>query len=178
METQKQAVTPVTIAIRFGLLIALVSIIVDFAIRVVGVGVLVYGVVAGTAGLIITVVGVIMAHRAFKEANLGLMTYGQGIIISLIMMLVSGVASALFNYVYVNYVDPDFVNRMKDEMIAFMERNHLPDDQIAKSTAGLEEMRPPLLKGLLNGVRNGLIGGTVLGVIISAFTKRKPADFE
>jgi hypothetical protein len=59
-----------------------------------------------------------------------------------------------------------------------MERNNVPDDQIAKSTAKFDEMSPSFGMALVNGLKNGLIAGTLLGVIISAFTKRKPADFD
>lgn len=178
MEAQRPATSPISIGIKFGLLVALASIVVDFLLRIVGLSVLVYSIVAGTAALVVTIVGVILAHKAFKQLNQGVMTYGQGVIITLTMMLISGVISALFNYLYVNYIDPDFVDRLKEEMIAFMERNRVSDEQIVKSTAQFEEMRPPFGKALFNGIRNGLIGGVVFGLIISAFTKRKPADFE
>ncbi len=106
------------------------------------------------------------------------MSYGQGVLIAAVMLLISGVIASLFNYVYVNYVDPEFVDRMKDGLTAFMERSRVPDDQIAQSVAKFDEMRPPLGQGLLKGVMNGLGWGTLLGIIISAFTKRKLADFE
>lgn len=178
METQKQAVSPVAIGIRFGMLLSVVLVIVDFLIRIVGLSVLVFSVTAGTLTLVVTVFGVVLAHRAFKQSNNALMSYSQGIIITIIMLLLSGLVSALFNYLYVNYIDPEFVDRMKGEMVVFMERNGVSDSQIAKSTAQFEEMRPPFARVLLNGIRNGLIGGTLLGLIVSAFTKRKPADFE
>lgn len=178
MEVQTQVVSPVAIGIRFGLLVALTGILVDFLTRIIGLSVLVYSIVAGGLALIIAIVGIVLAHRAFKKANSGTMTYGQGLIITLVMLLISSLLSALFNYLYVNYVDPDFVGRMKDEMTAFMERNRVPEDQIAKNTAKFDEMNPSFGMAMVNGLKNGLIGGIVLGLIISAFTKRKPADFD
>ncbi|RZK35049.1 MAG: DUF4199 domain-containing protein, partial [Hymenobacter sp.] len=114
-----------------------------------------------------------LAHTAFKKLDGGFMSYGEGLGIGTVLSLVSGIVSALFNY-----VDPDFVGRMKSDMAAFMERNRVPQAQIDQSTAKLDDMNPTPAKALLNGVKNGLIGGTLLGAIISAFTKRKVADFE
>jgi hypothetical protein len=178
METQKQGISPVEIAIRYGFLLALASVLIDFITRVVGLSVLVYSVVAGTLALGLTIVGVVLAHKAFKKANGGVMTYFQGVLIALIILLISSLVASLFNYLYVNYVDPDFVGRMKDEMTAFMERNRVPQDQIDASVAKFDDMSPTPVKALLNGLKNGSIGGVVLGAIISAFTKQKAADFE
>lgn len=178
METQKQGISPVEIAIRYGFLLALASVLIDFITRVVGLSVLVYSIVAGTLALVLTVVSVVLAHKAFKRANGGVMTYFQGVLIALIMILISSLVASLFNYLYVNYVDPDFVGRMKDEMTAFMERNRVPQDQIDKSVAKFDDMNPTPVKALLNGLKNGFIGGVVLGAVISAFTKQKAADFE
>lgn len=178
METQKQGISPVEIAVKYGFLLSLASVLIDFITRIIGLSVLVYSIVAGTLALILMVTCVVLAHKAFKKANGGVMTYIQGIIIALIMLLISSLVSSLFNYLYVNYVDPEFVGRMKDEMTAFMERNRVPQDQIDKSVAKFDDMSPTPLKALLNGLKNGTVGGVVLGAIVSAFTKRKAADFE
>jgi hypothetical protein len=178
MRTQAASPSPVAIGIRFGLLIALAGVLVDFLTRIIGLSVLVYSAVAGGLSLVVAIVGIVLAHKAFKKANAGSMTYVQGVVIALLMLLISGIFTALFNYLYVNYIDAEFVTRMKEEMTAFMERNNVPDDQIAKSTAKFDEMSPSFGMALVNGLKNGLIAGTLLGVIISAFTKRKPVDFD
>lgn len=178
MEIQTQAASPVAIGIRFGLLVALAGVLVDFLTRIVGLSVLVYSATAGGLSLLVAIVGIVLAHKAFKKANAGAMTYVQGVVIALVILLVSVLTAALFNYLYVNYIDTEFVARMKEEMTAFMERNNIPDDQIAKSTAKFDEMSPSFGMAVVNGLKNGLIGGVVLGAIISAFTKRKPADFD
>jgi hypothetical protein len=178
MEAHKEQASPLAIGIRFGLLIAVVGVLVDFLTRIAGLSVLAYGIVAGASALVVGVVGIVLAHKAFKHANGGLMTYGQGVIIALVMLLISSFISSVFNYLYVNYVDPSYIENMKAQMTEFMERSNVPEDQIAKSTAKFDEMNPAPLMMLVNALKNGLIGGTILGAIISIFTKRKPADFE
>jgi len=86
--------------------------------------------------------------------------------------------STLFNYVYVHYIDSNFVAQLKADMTDFMERNNAPSNQIEQSVAKFDEMQPSLGKALFNGLKSGVIGGVVLGLIISAFTKRKPVDFD
>jgi TM2 domain-containing membrane protein YozV len=178
MEAQKQKAPLGAIAIRFGLFIAVITVLMDFIIRISNVGFMIYGAISIVIALVVSVVGVVFAHRTFRRANEGVMSYGQGVAIAAIALLISGVAASLFNYIYVNYVDPDFVDRMKEGMTTFMERSRVPEAQIAQSVAKFDEMRPPLGKGLLKGVMNGLGWGALLGLIISVFTKRKRADFE
>lgn len=178
MEMQKAAPSIIVTGIRFGLLVAVVGILLDFIVRIAGTSILVYGIIAGTLGLIVAVVGIVLAHRAYRQANNNLLTISQGVGIAVIMLVISSLLSALFNYVYVNYIDPEFVGRMKEQMTDFMERNNLPDSQIQASIAKLEDLRPSLAQALPKALLTGALGGGIFGLIISLFTKRKPADFE
>ncbi|MFD1470753.1 DUF4199 domain-containing protein [Hymenobacter caeli] len=178
METQGQTVTPTAVGLRFGVLLALSWIVVDFLVRIANLSFLVFGVVSVSIALLVAVVFLVLAHKAFRQANGQLMSYGQGMVIAIIMLLISGLASGVFNYVFLTYIDPEFVDSMKDGMTKFMESNNIPDDQIAKGTAKLDEMRKGFGSSVLTGVTNGLVSGLVLGLIVSAFTKRNASEFE
>lgn len=147
-------------------------------VRLIRPGVLVFGIVTTVLSLAISITGLVLAHRYFRRANGGLMSYGQGVLIAVVALVIAGLLAALFNYLYVNYIDPEFVATMKAEMTDFMEQQGVPDSQIEQSLKGLDKMQPNFGRAVLGGLGNGAVGGLVLGVIISAFTKRKPADFD
>lgn len=172
------AVTPVAVGIRFGLLLGLGWILVDFVLRQVGLSFLSYGMVTATASILVSAGAIVAAHRAFKQGNNGLMTYLTGLGIALLMMLLWGFFSAVFNYVYVHYVDPEFVDKLRDGMVEFMERHHAPENQIEESAARFDEMKGGFAHTLLSALRSGLIMGVLLGAIVSIFTKRKHPEFE
>ncbi|MDO7847992.1 DUF4199 domain-containing protein [Hymenobacter sp. M29] len=178
METTTKSVTPVSIGLRYGVLAALTAVIIDFLIRIADFGFMTFGIVSFLGGVVVTIVWIVIAHKAFKDANNRLMTFSQGLIITMVMMLIISVVTSLFNYVYVQFIDPDFVNRLKTGMTEFMERNNVPDDKIAESTARFDEMKLSLPKTLVNGITRGLGVGLVLGAIVSAFTKRSAPEFE
>ena len=178
METNATPVTTTSVAMRYGLLLAVSSILIDFLVRIAGLSFMTYGIVAGLAALAVAVVWMVQAHGAFKRANDNRMSFTQGLTIALIMVLISSIISSLFNYVYLHYIDTDFVERMKAGMTEFMERNNVPEDQVAKGTAKFDEMNAGVGKSLLNGIKSGLIGGLILGAIVSAFTKRSAPEFE
>ena len=171
-------VTPVSVGLRYGVLSALTAVIVDFLIRIAGVGFMTFGIVSLLSGTIITIVWIVIAHKAFKEANNRLMSFGQGMVIAVVMMLIIGVASSIFNYIHVHFIDPEFVARLKAGMTEFMERNNVPDDKIAEGTARFDEMSVSLPKDLLHGITRGLGVGLILGAIVTAFTKRSAPEFE
>ena len=178
MEVQAQPVTPLALGVRYGLLLAVSGLIVDFLVRIAGLGFMTFSIAALLGGLGVSIFWLLRAHTAFKGANAGLMSFGQGVTIAVVMLLLSGIVSGLFNYLYMHYIDPDFVERMKDGMVEFMERSNVPDDQIEASTSKLDGLKVGLGKALLNGLSNGLAGGVILGLIVSAFTKRNPSEFE
>lgn len=178
METNATLVTPASVGLRFGLLLAVSVILVDFLIRIAGFSFIVFGVAAVLSSLAVSIICLVFAHRAFKQANDNLMSFGQGMIIAVIMLLISGLAAGIFNYVYLHYIDAEFVDRMKAGMTELMERNNIPSDQIEKSTARFDAMKTDFGKALLGGLSNGLGSGLILGAIVSAFTKRKQPEFE
>lgn len=178
MEANSTPVSTTAVALRYGLLLAVSSILIDFLVRIAGLSFMTYGIVAVLAALAVAIVWMVQAHSAFKRANDNRMSFTQGLTIAMIMVLISAVMASLFNYVYLHYIDTDFVERMKAGMTEFMERNNVPEDQVAKSTARFDEMNAGLGQSLLNGLKNGVIGGLVLGAIVSAFTKRSAPEFE
>ena len=177
-QTQTQPVTPLAVGIRYGLLLAVTWVLVDFLVRIANFSFITFGIAASLGVIIVSVVWVARAHKAFKEANGGLMRFGQGMVIALVMLLISGLVSGVFSYVYLHFIDPDFVERMKTGMVEFMERNNVPDEQIEKSTARMDDMKVDLGRSLLAGLGNGVVLGLIVGAVVTAFTKRNPPEFE
>jgi Protein of unknown function (DUF4199) len=178
METNATPVTTTSVGLRYGLLLALTAIIVDFLVRIAGFSFMTFGIASIIGSTTVAIVWLALAHKAFKQANNNLMNFSQGLIISIVMLLILGITSSLFNYVYLHFIDTDFVTRLKAGMTEFMEQNNVPADQIAKGTARMDEMNMDLPKTLISGVSRGLGFGLILGAIVTAFTKRSAPEFE
>lgn len=178
MQTQMQPASTTAVGLRYGILLAVSSVLIDFLTRIAGFSFMTFGIVAGLGTVVVGTVWLVVAHKAFKRGNGGLMSFGQGVLIAIIMLLISGSVSGLFNYVYLHYIDAEFVARMKTGMVEFMERNNVPDDQIELSAAKVDEMKKGLVASLFSGLSGGLALGLVLGLIVSLFTKRSQPEFE
>jgi hypothetical protein len=177
METTSTAVTPVSTGIRYGILTGLIWIVVDFVLRVTELS-FKYSIYL-SASIGVYILGIILAHRFFKQNNQGFMTYGQGLLIVVVLSLISGLMSGVFNYIYVNFIDADYALRMRTDFETWM--SSMPgvqEEQIEKSLEGMsdEKVKSPLQIG--KSMLGGAFGGLITGLIISIFTKHNRPEFE
>ncbi|WP_086593807.1 DUF4199 domain-containing protein [Hymenobacter crusticola] len=175
--TATGAVTPTSVAIRYGLLTGMVWLIVDFVMRVTELS-FKFSVYL-SAAIVVYIIGAVLAHRFFKQNNNGFMTYKQGLVIVLILSLISGLLSGLFNYIYVNFIDPDYIGRMRTDMEAWLSSlPNVTEAQIDKSLEDLseEKLTSPLQIG--KGLMSSAITGFIIGLIVTAFTKHNRPEFE
>ncbi|MDF7812353.1 DUF4199 domain-containing protein [Hymenobacter sp. YC55] len=177
MENTATPVSISAVAIRYGIITGLIWIIVDFILRVTGLS-FKYSIYL-SASLLVYIVGVVIAHRNFKQQNGGFMRYGQGVMIVIILSLVSGVMSGLFNYIYVNFIDPDYAMRMRSDMEAWLSTfSSIPEEQIDKSIADMsdEKIKSPTQIG--RAILSSAVGGVIVGLVVSIFTKYNRPEFE
>ena len=107
METTTTPVTTTSVGVRYGLLTGLVSVIFSFILFVTHTD----QSPVRWLGLIILVGGMVLAHNAYKQANGSFMNYSEGLGIGAFMSLISGTLSTAFSYVYMKFVDPDYMAR-------------------------------------------------------------------
>ncbi|OGX90683.1 DUF4199 domain-containing protein [Hymenobacter coccineus] len=176
METSTAApVTTTSAGLRYGLLTGLVSIIFTFILLATG--------QEGNGGLasiafVILIVGIVLAHRAFKSANKGYMSYGQGLGIGVLVGGINGILTTVFNYVYRAFIDPDMAARTMDQMRAKLEAAG------SMSEAQIEQVVNTSMKystgaiGLAIGIVGGFFVGLVFSLVIAAITKNAKPEFE
>ena len=174
----KTAITPATtssVAIRYGLLTGLLYVIFLFVVFVAG---LEASTAVGWLGLVFPVGGIYLAHQHYKTQNSGFMSYGQGLGIGVLLSIVSGLITGVFNYVYRTFIDPEMNGRMLETVRTKMEEGgNMSDEQIdgalkmsAKFSSG------PV--GFAVGLVVAVISGFIIALIISAFTKHNRPEFE
>jgi uncharacterized integral membrane protein len=173
MNEQKAPWLPV--AIKYGLIIGLVSAIFIFINFLAGTFELMW--VGLTVALIISIGGMVMAHREYKRLNGGYMSYGQGLMIGTVASVIAGVIGGLASYAYIEFVDPGILETMKEMQISMMEKFGMPEDQMDEAIARVNK-DTTATKQLTQSLWNGLIGGFILSLIVSAFTKRNRPEFE
>ncbi len=161
METQEVSVKK--IALNYGLILALLSIVVSVIAYVtnnhidrpwwvsvlstiVMVGVIVYGL------------------KTFKSENNGFLSIAEALKVGLAISLIAGIIGAFYNYIFITIIEPDFVIQMldmtRDQMI---EQNpDMAQDQMDLAMGITEKMMQPSIMSAI-----GIIMTLFFGFIIS-----------
>jgi len=173
MEEQETTnVTTRSVGIRYGLILALISIVFFVIMNVAGLDM--QGPVSYLSYVFMIVI-FYLAHKYYKENGDSYMSIGQGVGIAFWAGLISSLISSAFMYVYIKFIDSAFVENIKTKQIEKMQEQGMSDEQIdqAMQFAGAF-MSPEAMAGF--GIFGGIIGALILGVIVSLFTKNSSPD--
>lgn len=64
--------------------------------------------------MILSVGVIVMGLKAFRTANSGFLTIGQALKTGVAISLIAGIIAVIFNYIFMNYIDPDFIQKTLD----------------------------------------------------------------
>ncbi|WP_185816989.1 DUF4199 domain-containing protein [Hymenobacter metallilatus] len=172
--TSTPAVSPASVGIRYGLFVGIIASILSF---------LQMSFIQDPEtpfrwlSTVVSIVGIWLAHKQFKQVNAGFMSYGQGLGIGTILSVVAGLISSVFGYLYVSFIDPAYMNRVMELQRAKMEARGMDDAQIEQGMAMAEKFSSgPIV--ILFGLILVVIIGFVISLIVSAFTKHTRPEFE
>ena len=172
MENQQASIKK--IALNYGVLLALLSIVLQVisyvldvhidrpwwlsvSQLVISVGVLVYGI------------------KLFKTENSGFLTVAQALKTGLAISLVAGVIAVVFNYFFVNYIDPDFIQKTlefsRQQMIE--DYPNMTEAQIESSMAISEKFMSVWIMSAI-AILATLFFGFIISLIAGMIMKRNP----
>lgn len=110
METQASVKK---IALTYGLLLGLASVVLSVITYVMGVH-LERPWWASLLGILIMVLFIVYGLKAFKQENEGFLSLGEALKTGLAISVVAGIISAVYSYLFVTVIEPEFVNQMLD----------------------------------------------------------------
>ncbi len=161
MDTQKASVKK--IALNYGLLLGLASILLSVVTYVMGVH-LERPWWASLLGIGIMVLFIIYGLKAFKSENEGFLSLGEAIKVGLAISLIAGIVSAVYNYVFVSFIEPDFVNQiMEMTQQNMIEQN--PEMTEEQMEMGLSISRKMMTPGIMSAM--AVIFTLFIGFIVS-----------
>ena len=107
---------------------------------------------------------IVYGLKAFKAANGGFMSLGEAIKTGLAISVVAGIIGAIFNYLFVTVIEPDFVAKMLDFTRERMyEQNpNMTEEQAEMALSMSEKFMSP---GIMSAF--AIIGSLFFGFIIS-----------
>lgn len=79
-----------------------------------------YGISIGT---------MVLGISAYKKANAGNLSIGDGVVLGILIALVGGVLMALYTYIFMTYIDPSSLDAIRDEALANANTENMEADQ-------------------------------------------------
>lgn len=161
MENQKS--TPKQVMLNYGLMLGVISVILSVGIYAMG-KIYDQGWEIMLISFIIMAVITFMGLKKFKEGNSNLLSLGQALKIGLGIALVGAIISVAYNQIFINFIEPDFMeNMLKVGEQKMLEQNpNMTDEQLEMAKGMQEKMSSPLM-----GAAMGIIGSLFFGFIIS-----------
>ena len=161
METQKASVKK--IALNYGILLALLSIVLA-----------VFSYVTdnhidrpwwlSVISTLVMIAVIVYGLKAFKKDNGGFLSVGEAIKVGLAISLISGIIYAIYSYIFVTVIEPDFVN----QLLVFTEEKMIEDNpemteaQLNMAMDMTEKFMSPMMMTAF-----AIIGSLFFGFIIS-----------
>ena len=175
METNATSSTTTTsVGVRYGLLTGVISIIFSFILFVSQAD----QSPVRWLGLVILIGGMVLAHNAYKAANHGFMNYSEGLGIGAVMSIISGTLSTAFSFIYMKFIDPEYMSRVMDVTRAKMEeKGGMTDEQIDQAVSMLQKFSSGGWM-VLFGILGSLLFGFLIALVVSAITKNSKPEFE
>jgi hypothetical protein len=163
------------IGLRYGLICGLITVVYSFILNITELALT--NQILGWISFFILLAAIWMAMREFKRQNQGFMSYGQGLSIGTLVVLVSSILGGIFTYLYVTIIDKGYIEKMRNMQVAELERKGMSDDQIDQAMLITDKMMTPAMIPLM-AIVGGVVFGFILSLIIAAIVKHNRPEFE
>jgi Protein of unknown function (DUF4199) len=170
-------VSPYSVGLRFGLITALVYIVLLFCRYNFFAGnPLSFGLFTIVSYLVILTL-YFFAGKARKTQQGGFGSFKEIFQTILITIVIAELAFVIFTFFYLRYVDPHFFENFKSNTLTYLEKAGLKEDQIddqMKKFKDMDDQMSPL--NLLKGLGSWIVIDSIFGLIFAAIL-RKNKDF-
>jgi hypothetical protein len=172
METNEVNAKPslMSVGLKFGIVLGLVSVVISLVQYVAGVNPMENQWMSTVINLVVTFTVVFFAHKSFKENGDGYLSYGQGLGLSLIVVLVSMVIAGIYTWFYFNSLNPSAYDGIWEKAAADMEAQGQSEEAI---NMGMEWGKKLFWPFYIVGV---FFWGFIVGLIVSIFTQKKAPE--
>ena len=121
--------------------------------------------------IVIIVIGI----RNFKSVNNNLITWGQSVKIGVGIAIVSALLGIIYNLIFMNFIEPEFMNQMMEKQVVAWEELNMTEEQIEASKSMMETFSSPGITSAI-GIVAAAFFGFVISAIAGAIMKRTEED--
>ena len=179
MEQELQVQKKTNVLLQYGLISALVSLLV-YVLMYIG-GTEAMGSPVAFATMLVPIVIAVLACRKAKSENDGYLEFKEALKISFGVMVASTLTTSVFSYLLYNYFDHPFGERMvqltMEKTQEFLEKMGQSSDIIDKSMKDITFENLFSLKKVIQGFMFGCIFNFIISLIVAAIMKKNKPEF-
>ena len=171
MENQK--VTAKKFVLNYGLILGIISVIFGVIMYVTNVYLdpsIMYTII----GFLILITVISLAIKAFKSENGGFLSLSEALKVGIGVAVIGGIIAALWSFVLMNYIEPDYMNQMmevqREKMIEM--QPDLTEAQLDSAAEMSSKFSSPLIVMAFSLIGN-LFFGLVISLIAGLIMKNK-----
>lgn len=129
----------------------------------------------------------VLAAKAEKNANEGILAFGEAFVTAMVTAAVGSLIAALFQFVLFNFINPELATTLAEQTseaavnmankIAEMTGESIPENQLEQMRADTLEQSAGAFSfgGVMVGWITGLIFQAIIALIVAAIVKRNPS---
>lgn len=173
--------SPFMPSLNYGIIYAIIGILISVIVWATGLQEslgLMGSLTIGIFNLVVLLILLIIFTKAYRDKTLDRkITYGQAFVFGLLVVIVGTIISAIYNYIFNNYIDPEYMQRImtgiQEKTLNMMAERGVPDDAIEQTMAKFEEQGvPDAMQMVKQTLMGGVIGGAIMSLISSAIVKK------
>lgn len=114
----------------------------------------------------------IFAHHTFKKLNEGVMSFGEGVRLGMLLISVAYVFYSFTTFIYTRFIDSNTLLEMREQLLFQFENQDRDPKEIEQMMEAMESIMTPEGFFIL-GILGGVITALFYSLIISSFTKKE-----
>jgi uncharacterized membrane protein len=99
------------------------------------------------------------------------MSYGKGLGIGTLVAVVSSVISSIFFFIYISFINTEFVSAIKENQIIEMEKRGMSAAEIDQAMSFSESFMSPVALTIF-GFIGGILVAFIISLLVTIFTKK------
>ncbi len=126
----------------------------------------------------VIIAGIFIGTRNFRDKlNFGSLSYGKALGSGVLICLFASVVMALYNYIFLKYIDPEFIGKLLEMIENEMLKQGLPDNQVEMALEMQRKIMTPTWISVII-IPSLTFMGFLFSLVTSIFLKRKSSPFD
>ena len=133
-------------------------------------------------GLAISITLLVIYLKKYRGELGGFISFKDAFLFGLIALVVAGIFSTLFNFLFLQFFDPGYMKSIMEAQKDWMENylsGKMSDDQIQEQLNKIDkQMTKSVIRQTLTTLAGSVIFGAIVSLIVGAIMKKNPNVFD